>query len=64
MAAFIIAAAVELGTLAACALMIFGAGMSDSPSAAADVPVKSTFFIGTGLAGLIAASHWFPHIGW
>ncbi len=64
MGAFILAGIVFVGTLLVSGLMLFAAGMSDNPSAAADVPVKSTFFIGMTCAGLIAATHWMPHIGW
>lgn len=64
MLAFILAGLVFIGTLVVCAFMLFAAGMSDSPSAAANVPVTSTFVIGTIIAALIAASHWLPHIGW
>lgn len=43
--------------------MILGAGMSDSPSASAGVPLLSTFITGTVIAALIAASHWL-HMSW
>lgn len=64
MGAFIIAGIVALVTLVISALMLFAAGMSDSPSAAANVPVTSTFITGMIIAALIAATHWMPHIGW
>lgn len=63
MLAFILAGVVFVCTLAVSALMLFAAGMSDSPSAAANVPVGTTFAIGTIIAVFIAASHW-VHIGW
>jgi K+ transporter len=40
--------------------MAFAAGMSDNVSAANNVPVTSTFVIGTIIAVLVAASHWLP----
>lgn len=64
MGAFILATIVAVGTILISGCLLFGASMSDSPTSAADVPVKSTFFIGMACAGLIAASHWMPHIGW
>lgn len=64
MGAFIIAGIVFVITVLISLVMLFGAGMSDSPSAAASVPVKATFITGTVIALLIAASHWLPHIGW
>lgn len=63
MLAFIIAGIVFAGTVALSLLMLFAAGMSDSPSAAAGVPVTSTFIIGTVIAALIAATHWL-HMSW
>lgn len=63
MIAFILAGIVFVGTLAYCALMILAAGMSDSPSAAADIHPLPVFIGGTIIAALIAASHWL-HIGW
>jgi hypothetical protein len=64
MVAFILAGIVFAGTLVVSALMVFAAGMSDSPSASANVPVLSTFITGTVIAALIAASHWMPHLSW
>jgi uncharacterized membrane protein len=64
MIAFILAGLVFVGTLVLCALMLFAAGMSDSPGAAANVPVTSTFITGTIIAVLIAISHWLPHLSW
>lgn len=64
MLAFIIAGVVFAGTILLSVLMLFAAGMSDSPSASADVPVVSTFITGTIIAALIAASHWLPHVAW
>lgn len=64
MLAFIFAGIVFAGTLVVSVVMIFAAGMSDSPSAAENVPVLSTFITGTIIAGLIAASHWLPHLSW
>ena len=64
MVAFILAGIVFVATLAVSALMVFAAGMSDSPSASANVPVVSTFVTGTIIAALIAASHWMPHLAW
>ena len=64
MLAFILAGIIFVGTLVVSALMIFAAGMSDSPSASANVPVLSTFITGTIIAALVAASHWLPHISW
>jgi len=64
--AFIVAGLIAVTTIAVCAVMIFAAGMSDSPSASADVggDALRTFVIGIVIAGLVAASHWLPHIGW
>ena len=64
MLAFILAGIVFAGTLAVSAAMVFAAGMSDSPSASANVPVLSTFLSGTIIAVLIGASHWLPHMSW
>jgi hypothetical protein len=64
MAAFIVAGLIAVATLAASFVMLFAAGMSDSPSASESVPVKSTFFTGMFLASIVVASHWLPHIGW
>jgi hypothetical protein len=64
MGAFIIAGIVAVITIIISLLMLFAAGMSDAPSAVAKVPVTSTFVTGMVIAGLIAATHWLPHIGW
>lgn len=64
MGAFILGGVVAILTIFASVMLLFAAGMSDSPSAAAEVPVKSTFFIGMSCAALIVASHWMPRIGW
>lgn len=64
MGAFIVAGVIFVGTILLSLLMLFAAGMSDSPSEAENVPVISTFVTGTIIAALIAASHWLPHIGW
>lgn len=64
MGAFIIAGIIFIGTALISIVMIFAAGMSDSPSASENVPIKTTFFTGTIISILIAASHWLPHIGW
>lgn len=64
MVAFILAGIVFVGTLAVSALIVFAAGMSDSPSALTNVPVLSTFVTGTIISALIAASHWMPHLSW
>lgn len=61
---FIFAGIVFVGTCVACFIMVLAASMSDSPEAAANVPVRSTAVTGTIIALLIAASHWLPHIGW
>ena len=60
MLAFILAALIFGGTILSCILMAFAAGMSDNVSAANNVPVTSTFVIGTIIAVLVAASHWLP----
>jgi hypothetical protein len=64
--AFILAFLVLAVTLGICAIGLFGAGMSDSPSASEDAEgtIKFVFFVGVTLSVLIAASHWLPHIGW
>ena len=64
MVAFILAGIVFVGTLVLSALMLFAAGMSDNPTASANVPVLSTFITGAIIAVLIAASHWLPHLAW
>lgn len=62
--AFVLAGIVFVVTLLISSVLLFASGMSDSPSASADVPVLSTFITGTIIAILIAASHWLPHFGW
>jgi hypothetical protein len=64
MGAFIVEAIVFAITCAVSAIMLFSSAMSDSPSAAEDVPVLPTFFTGSIIAVLIVFSHWLPHIGW
>lgn len=64
MGAFIVAGLIFAGTIGLSVLMMFAAGMSDSPSASKDVPVVSTFVTGTSIAAVVAATHWLPHIGW
>jgi hypothetical protein len=62
MVAFIVAGIIFAGTCLASVLIVFADGMSDAPSTSIDpAPV---FVTGTVIAALIAASHWFPHIGW
>jgi hypothetical protein len=53
---FIITGFVFLGTIGICILMLFAAGMSDSTDN--QVPLGSTFTIGTILSLIILASHW------
>jgi len=66
MGAFIIAGIILVVTLIVSGIGVFGAGMSDSPSASADFmdTIKFVFFGGLSLSILVAASHWLPHIGW
>lgn len=61
---FIFAGIVFVGTLLACVLQLFAAGMSDAPSVDGMPNVTGTLVTGTIIALLIAASHWLPHIGW
>ena len=59
---FILAGVVAIGTIAVLVLILGADMMSDNPSASTS-PIP-TAIIGFGLAGLILASHWMPHIGW
>lgn len=63
MGAFILAGIVAAGTIAVAILAELARGMAPAPS------MQPSYFVGilaTGLpiAGLIAASHWLPYIGW
>ena len=66
MIAFILAGIVAVLTIGICLLEAFASGMSDNPSASADVNASIPWHFGIGmmLAAAIALSHWFPHIGW
>ena len=66
MGAFIIAGIIVALTGLWCLFELFAAGMSSSPSAAAEVSnrVPWHFAIGIIIAGLVAATHWLPSIGW
>lgn len=64
--AFVAAAICFVATVLISGVMIFGASMSDSPSASADTvtSAKAIFVIGSLLSAAILGSHWLPHIGW
>lgn len=66
MGAFIIGGLVFSGTILICLIMMFAAGMSDSPSAADGVGRRAfgTLIGGSLLSAAIVGSHWMPHIGW
>lgn len=63
--AFILAGLVFVVTIAISGLMLFASGMSDSPSASAEMggQIMWVFIGGTAISALIAASHWI-NIGW
>jgi hypothetical protein len=62
MAAFIIAAIIEVVTILATVVYIFGTAMSDTTGTNANpFPI---LIGGTVIAVLVAASHWLPRIGW
>lgn len=63
MAAFILAGAVALATLALAILSELARGMATAPSMHRSRFV-SILSIGLPIAALIAVSHWLPHIGW
>lgn len=66
MGAFIIAGVILVISVGTFALALGGAAMSDSPSAS-DASVSfgfSALIGGAVLSGLVASSHWWPHIGW
>jgi hypothetical protein len=60
--ALILAGLIALGTLGWAALQVFAAGMSDVPGAKSGA--GTTLAIGLPAAALVAASHWWPHVGW
>lgn len=60
--AFIIAAIIELLTVLATAVYIFGNAMSDATGR--NLNPFPLLIGGTVIAALVAASHWLPHIGW
>ena len=66
MGAFILALLIVLATVLWCGFELFAAGMSSSPSASAEMSrrVPRHFAVGLVLAGLVAATHWLPSIGW
>lgn len=60
--AFIIAVIVFVGSIFVAFVVAYAQDMADAP-VYDNTPL--TFLIcGTVLAVLIAASHWFPHLGW
>jgi hypothetical protein len=60
--ALILGGIVAIGTVVVLVLIIGADMMSDNPSASIS-PVP-TAVIGFGLAAILIASHWGPHIGW
>ena len=66
MLAFIIAGLIAFGSVVAWAFAMLAASMSDSITASSDAAAtaNSVLVIGLGIAALVAASHWLPHIGW
>lgn len=61
--AFIVAGIVFLCTLALCGLELWANAMSDAPSVQGE-PIAPTFWAGTIIAALIAATHFAPHLDW
>ena len=60
--ALILAGCVVIVTIGILVLVIGADMMSDSPTTHTDpVPVA---VIGFGIAALLVASHWMPHLGW
>ncbi len=62
MGAFILAGIVLIGAFLLALLVAFAQGMATAPQY--DSSPLYIFWSGAALAVLIAASHWFPHIGW
>ena len=60
--AFILAAIIEVLTILATVLYIFGNAMSDTTGL--NLNPFPILIGGTVIALLVVASHWFPHIGW
>lgn len=58
MMAFVVAGIVFVVTVLAALFVMLGSGMSDNPSDNSSAGFKTTFWVGTGLALLIAGSHW------
>ena len=63
--AFVLAGFIALGTVGLAAVQLMASGMSDNVDMSrSGGGFLWTLGIGLPLAGIVAATHWLPHIGW